>query len=140
HASKRADYEGIAQQMIHQSVVDVVMGGGHPYYNTDGVRHATPEGFHRVGGRETWEAVLAGAAGGDADGDGSPDPWTLVDAQQGFQDLMSGPTPKRVLGVAPTATTLQLERSGDPLAAPFDIPFSIGMPTLTEMTRGALNV
>lgn len=140
HASRRADYQGIAQQMILKSAVDVIMGGGHPSYNTDGVRQATAEAFHTVGGLETWEAIRAGKAGGDANGDGCPDPWTLVESREDFQDLMSGPTPRRVIGIAPTATTLQLERSGDPLAAAFETPFSAGMPTLAEMTSGALNV
>lgn len=140
HASRRADYQGIAQQMILKSAVDVIMGGGHPYYNTDGVRQATAEAFHTVGGLETWEAIRAGKAGGDSDGDGCSDPWTLVESREDFQDLMSGPTPRRVIGIAPTATTLQLERSGDPMAAAFETPFSTGMPTLAEMTLGALNV
>jgi len=38
------------------------------------------------------------------------------------------------------ATTLQEERGGNRLAEPYSVPRNSGVPTLSEMTRGALNV
>lgn len=140
HAPQRSSRQQIAQQMLIESGVDVIMGTGNPLYNGDAVRLATPESFANVGGAETWEALLAGKVGGDADGDGTPDPWKVIETRKAFQELMSGPAPKRVLGAAPTCSTLQLERSGDPQAPAFSVPFAPDMPTLAEMTVGALNV
>lgn len=140
HAPKRGHVDQIAQEMLHHSSVDVIMGGGHPHYDADAVLQATPESFSNVGGAKTWEGLKAGTVGADADGDGVADPWKLIDRRAEFQELMSGPTPKRILGVAPTKSTLQLERSGDPLAPAFSVPISPDIPTLSEMTVGALNV
>jgi alkaline phosphatase len=140
HAPRRSNREQIVQQMVNESSVDVIMGGGNPLYSADAVLLATPESFANVGGMKTWEDLKAGKVGGDADGDGVPDPWKVVETRKGFQELMSGPVPKRVLGAAPTSSTLKLQRSGDPQAPPFSVPFVPAMPTLAELTAGALNV
>ncbi len=140
HAPQRASRLEIVQQIVNDSAVDVVMGTGNPLYSSDAVLLATPETFDTVGGPETWEALKAGTAGGDADGDGTPDPWKLIQTRKEFQELMAGPTPKRIFGVAPSCSTLQANRSGDRQAPAFTVPFAPEMPTLTELTVGALNV
>jgi alkaline phosphatase len=140
HAPQRGNTQQIAERMIVGSSVDVIMGAGHPLYDASGVLQATPDGLQYVGGPVTWDLLQKGEAGGDADGDGEPDRWTLVDTREGFQRLMSGEAPKRVLGVAPTRTTLQLERPGDPQAPAFAVPFNPNVPTLSEMAMGAINV
>jgi alkaline phosphatase len=48
--------------------------------------------------------------------------------------------PARVLGLAQVYSTLQQERGGDGNAAPYGIPPNKNVPTLEEMTKGALNV
>ncbi len=93
-----------------------------------------------MGDQVTWDALVAGTAGGDADGDGVADPWTLIQTRAEFQALMSGPTPKRVLGTAQVYQTLQQGRSGDAMADPYVVPRTETVPTLTEMTVAALNV
>ena len=122
------------------SAADVVMGAGHPWYDANGVLKATPNTFDYVGGQATWDALVAGTAGGDADGDGDADPWTLIQTRAEFQSLMSGPTPDRVLGTAQVYQTLQQGRSGDGFADPYVVPQIESVPTLTEMTLAALNV
>jgi alkaline phosphatase len=140
HNPHRNNYEAIAKEMVHLSAADVVMGAGHPWYDASGNLKTTPNTFRYVGGQTTWDALIAGTAGGDADGDGIADPWTLVQTRAEFQSLMSGPTPKRVLGTAQVFETLQQGRGGDAYADPYMVPRIETVPTLTEMALAALNV
>ena len=140
HNSSRNNYAQIAQEMINASAVDCIMGCGHPYYNTDGDFTTRPSTFKYVGGQTTWDALVAGTAGADADGDSIDDPWTLIQSRAEFQALADGNTPKRVCGIAQVHKTLQQERSGDDHADPYVVPLTETVPTLEEMTNAALNV
>jgi alkaline phosphatase len=140
HNVNRDNYDAIGQEMVNLSGAEVIMGAGHPWYDADGVYKTAPNTFKYVGGQATWEALVAGTAGGDADGDGVPDPWTLVQTRAEFQSLMSGPTPKRLLGTAQVYQTLQQGRGGDAFADPYVVPRIESVPTLEEMTLAALNV
>lgn len=139
HHGHRDDFETIARQMLLESAVEVIMGGGHPWFDDSGLPRTVPC-YQYVGGKSVWEALLLGAAGSDADAGGRCDPWALVQTEAGFAALMSGPTPRRVLGLAPVARTLQQARAGDPCAAPYAVPVVEGVPTLAQMTTAALNV
>ena len=140
HKLSRNNYKQIAQEMIYESAVDVIMGCGHPWYDADGNRIDSPNTFKYVGGETTWDNLVAGTAGGDADGDGVDDPWTLIQTRAEFIALASGATPDRVAGVVQVYKTLQQGREGDGYAAPYDVAQNESVPTLEEMTRGALNV
>lgn len=142
HNVSRNNYEEIAREMLFESAVEVIMGAGHPLYAG---MSATPMpadevNYKFVGGEEAWVALIARDAGADCDGDGKGDPWILIEGREDFQKLASGPTPKRVCGIARVETTLQQKRFGDKHAAPFEVPFNKGVPTLAEMTAAALNV
>lgn len=155
HNASRGNLEAIAKEMLCDSAADVVMGAGHPWYDGDGKPAKGydgknwPEGldakaYKWVGGPDLWKQVLAGTVGGDADGDGKPDPWTVIQSREEFQKLMTGPTPKRVLGMAPVAESLQIKRTPvddnpkDDVAG--QTPLLQCEPTLAEMSRAALNV
>jgi alkaline phosphatase len=140
HNVHRDNYEAIGVDMVNVSAADVVMGAGHPCYDSDGVPNGCTNPYHYVGGQATWDALVAGTAGGDSDGDGVADPWTLIQTRAEFQALMSGPTPKRVLGTAQVYETLHQRRSGDAYADPYVVPRSESVPTLTEMVLAALNI
>jgi alkaline phosphatase len=140
HNISRNNYAEIGQEMIYDSRVDVIMGCGHPWYDADGNRKGTANTFKYVGGEDTWNDLVAGDAGGDADGDGIDDPWLLVQERDMFRALMVGPTPKRVVGVAQVYQTLQQGRSGNDTADPYFVPLIESVPTLEEMTRAALNI
>jgi alkaline phosphatase len=139
HNVFRDDYGGIAREMINLSAADVIMGAGHPWYDNDGMPLTSPD-YTYVSDAATWDALVAGTAGDDADGDGDFDPWTLIQTRAEFQSLMNGPTPSRVMGVAQVNMTLQLLRSGDSLADPYAVPITQSVPTLVEMTKAALNI
>ena len=136
---KRKNYAEIGAAMITASAVDVIMGPGHPLFDKQGRSDSRPD-FKYVGGRDVWQDVLDGTALSDADGDGIPDPWNLIEDRQAFQDLAAGQTPRRVLGIPRIRKTLQQERDGDSQAAPGVVPTIPTVPTLVEMTRAALNI
>jgi len=140
HNSSRNNYEQIGRQMIRRSALEVIMGCGNPAFNDSAKPTTGPLDYKYVGGKRTWDGLLQGKAGADADGDGLPDPWTLIQTREQFQKLDTGPAPKRLLGVAQAATTLQAYRKGDAKAAPYAVPPNPNVPTLAEMTRAALNV
>ncbi len=141
HNQSRGNYTDIANEMILTSAVDVIMGAGHPEYDATGAVLDSGDYNHTyVGGSTTWDALRAGTAGGDADGDGTDDPWTLIETKTAFVDLIADTTPPaRVIGVPPVRKTLQYKRSGTS-TVPYDVPFLAGVPSLEQMTRGALNV
>ncbi len=145
HDRSRGKYEEISKEMIERSAVDVIMGCGHPDFDTNGkpIPEDVEKAYRYVGGPDTWAKVVAGTAGADCDGDGTPDPWTLVQTRAGFDALQTGETPKRVLGVVPVQTSLQVERAVDDNPAddtPFQDPFLDTSPTLAELSLAALNV
>jgi alkaline phosphatase len=53
---------------------------------------------------------------------------------------MSGQTPDRVFGLAEVRRTLQADRGGLLTAAAYVVPIVQTVPTLVEMTAGAINV
>jgi alkaline phosphatase len=149
HADKRSSYKEIGREMFTQSKVDVIMGTGNPWFDTDGKLIAklgekgeisSEQSADYIGGADILLGLLSGTIANDADGDGQPDAWSLVNTRDGFQRLMTGDTPKRVVGIAPVSSTLQQERDGDEKAAAGAVPFTETVPTLAEMTRGAINV
>ncbi len=85
HQPSRQDYESIAKEMVYGSKTDVVMGAGNPWFDNDGNPKTTPNTYKYVGGQTTWDQLVAGTAGGDADGDGIADPWTLIQKRSDFQ-------------------------------------------------------
>jgi alkaline phosphatase len=155
HNRSRGNYAEIAQEMLLKSGLEVVMGAGHPWFSNDGQKTVTqdgnslPEGlpeqkYRYVGGSDLWRQLLSGTAASDCDGDGQPDPWSLVQSRDEFKKLGEGDTPKRVAGVAQAEATLQQRRTSAigkvEDETPGQTPLLENMPTLTEMTRAAINV
>jgi alkaline phosphatase len=140
HNASRNNYAEIANEMINDSATDVIMGAGSPLYDDTGAP-VTPTQYKYVGGIDTWNALVNGTAGGDADGDGDADPWKLIQSKFQFERLAHmKKAPARVCGTARAATTLQQSRDGDGYAAPYTVPMNANVPDLRTMTKGALNV
>ena len=144
HNISRYNYADMAQEMITQSAIDVIMGCGHPIYGNNSIKLSSDFDYKYVGNRSIWNKLIAGTIGGDADGDNIADPWTLIQEKQEFQNLAQGDTPKRVIGIAQAQTTLQEQRWFSPAAnstePPYKIPFNRNVPTLEMMAKAALNV
>jgi len=137
HNISRDNFGQIAEEMIYDSALDVIMGTGHPAYNNNGGQRR-PANFTYFGKSQTFLDVFNGTAGADADG--IDDPWVFISTLQEFRDLAAGPAPKRLFGLPQVFETLQQRRSGSTKAAPFQVPLTATVPALDEMTRAALNV
>ncbi len=158
HHRVRTDYPGIARQMLLDSQCDLIMGCGNPMYDDNGMQmKGSWKDARYVGDSVLWVQFLEGSGKAisftvqgkkktvrDIDGDGFPDPWTVVDDLQGFRALIQDASPKRVLGCAPVYSTLQQARkmqNGETKdSPPFISPLISTVPTLSEMAAGALNI
>lgn len=136
HNISRNNYVEIAQEMIAGDA-DVIMGCGHPYFNNnhEPITPSSPNDWKYVGGEVQWNDLV----------DGNTD-WTLIQSRLEFQSLMTDPNPPaRVCGTAQCRSTLQQKRTTvlgevpNGTAPPYSAPLN-DVPTLEEMTRGALNV
>jgi alkaline phosphatase len=139
HNESRGNYEQLAAVMIRESILEVIMGCGHPFYNDDGNLRSEAK-YKYIGGEEIWNSLEDGTMSNDSDGDGNPDHWILIQDQIEFQNLMTGPTDKRIIGIPKVGATLQMARSGDEAKEPYSVPFTENVPTLQEMTKAAINV
>jgi alkaline phosphatase len=127
HNASRNDYNGLAKEMI-DSELDVIMGGGHPYY-TDA--HTTRPANHTWISQDDFARVSEGET-----------PFSFIDAKGDFEALATAEeTPERVFGLAQVAETLQYNRPGleNDTVLPGTDPLN-DVPALETMTRGALNV
>ena len=138
HAPSRKDSEAIAQEIINESALDLLIGAGHPWYDDDHQKKAEAS-YGKVGGETLWKSIETGTAGADADGDGIADPWTMLDNFTGFDTKTGAALPKRLLGVLPVNTTLQFNRGGDEKADAYSVPRTKNLPDMATLMRGALN-
>jgi alkaline phosphatase len=144
HDVSRDNYVAIAREMIDSSNCEVIMGCGHPEYNYNGVYVApsSENSYRYVGGSAKWNQLRAGTAG---QANGHPSPWTLIETRAQFQNLITNANPPaRICGTVRVAETLQQKRTpteaGNSFTPPYTVPLLTTVPTLAEMTRGALNV
>ena len=151
HHSSRNDVDVLAEDMIRNSTLDVLMAPGHPWFDDDGKQigglgddpFKTQGDYKRTGGEPLWREIIAGTVGNDGNGDGTPDPWTLIQTFDGFKALTGQDTPSRVLGIVPVASTLQGNRGSDEdkkAEQDYATPQTPNMPDLALMVEGALNV
>lgn len=158
HNVTRINYSQIARDMILKSRCNVIMGCGNPQYDDNGVLQTGKwKDAKYVADSSFWAQFVAGSGkrinfgvnGGsytvsDCDGDKKPDPWTVIQDAEDFGKIMTGPTPKRVLGCPKIYSTLQQSRSmqngENKDTPPFVTPFVSTVPSLSEMALGAINV
>jgi alkaline phosphatase len=140
HNVNRNNYADIANEMIYQSALEVIMGCGAPDYDNNGNPAALNSKY--VGGDATFNDLTSDykVTGADANKDGDTDDWKVIRSRADFQAMASGETPARVIGLPYVYTTLQQARSGDGYADPYEVPMIEKVPTLEEMTKAALNV
>ncbi|MEL6723652.1 MAG: alkaline phosphatase [Pseudomonadota bacterium] len=134
HNISRNNYAEIFNEMV-ASELDVIMGGGHPYFDASGnaVDPEDDSAFRYVGGQETL-AALTSETGLNG--------FTFIDSKADFEALASGSSvPERVVGIAQTESTLQAGREDLPSAdTPSGMAYNPIVPDLATMSLGALNV
>lgn len=150
HNVTRNNYPEIAKEMLLDSRLDVIIGCGHPFYDEKGMPLSSAKTYKYVGDSLIWNGLKEGRIKfnlgkeiktlKDADGDGKPDKWTLIENRSDFQKYMHAPAPRRLLGVAKNINTLQESRDGDLNADPFVVPLNSNVPSLDEISLTALNV
>lgn len=153
HRASRSDYEGIAQDMITNSHLDVILGAGHPLFDNNGVAISTEEVhdslgnvisttpyYDYVGGAPLYEQLKAGTA---KNLDGS---WTFIESLNDFEHyatLSSDSLPDRLIGIAPVHYTLQSSRGNGPTSSDTIVgehPKNATVPDLKTMSQIALNL
>ncbi|MGD9126491.1 MAG: alkaline phosphatase [Planctomycetia bacterium] len=119
HNYDRNDFSGIANEMIYNSDLDVIMGVGDPTVSGE---------YKYVGGTSTWADIT------DANGANG---FTFVNTVTDFKALANGTypggTPGKVLGVAHATSTLNEQYKPSPNNETV-------VPRLETMSKGALNV
>ncbi|MBN1403098.1 MAG: alkaline phosphatase [Opitutales bacterium] len=135
HNFSRNNYAEIANEMLEGGWLDVIMGAGNPDYDDNGALKATAGNAKYVGGSDTWAALKAGT---------HTKGWTLIQSKEEFEAVAAGTLlPKKLVGTAQAATTLQQSRSGGNVKHDaFDsaYPLNSNVPDLATMSVGALNV
>ncbi|MBN1159107.1 MAG: alkaline phosphatase [Bacteroidales bacterium] len=151
HNPNRNNYAEIANEMIIDSKLSVIIGCGAPDFDND-AQPSEPSDYSYVGGESTWDGLNQGSTlfatatihGNhtvqDINGNEIPDPWTLVRDSIDFVNLASGKTPLRLIGIPKTGTTLNQGRNRSAEPEAYEIPFNQNVPSLSDMTMAALNV
>jgi alkaline phosphatase len=144
HIDNRNDYFTIADMLLYESALDAIISTGAPDYDQDGnpVDPYTYEHETDYISLDTWADIADGSVlGADADGDSVPDEWTVIRTLAEFQDMATGPTPSRVLGIPQVHETMQMKRTGgNGSEDAYVIPLTPDMPNLADMSKAALNV
>ncbi|WP_058555359.1 alkaline phosphatase [Thiohalocapsa sp. ML1] len=139
--SSRNHYGEISRQMVNGGDLDLIMGGGNPLYDGDGIARTTPAYANETGtgggyiAKSVWDSLTDGSAG-----------WQFVQDKADFDALADGTlalTGQPFIGVPKVSGTLQYGRTeavqGSDLSTPSRVAFNPNVPTLETMTRGALN-
>ncbi|CAK9885790.1 MAG: Alkaline phosphatase 3 [Candidatus Erwinia impunctatus] len=130
HNASRNKYEEIAQEAINSGQASVIMGSGHPFYDSDGQRTEpkNDKAYRYVGGKATWEKLVANET-----------PYAHIETKADFEALAEGRLDlkgkSKVVGTAQNNATLQFNRSG---VAGGNL--LTNQPDLATMTKGALNI
>ena len=158
HNKTRTHYSELATYMLFSSRCDLIMGCGNPEFDDNGNSLSGAwKSSKYVADSMLWLSLKSGSGiqtsfiikdkiyqVTDVSGDRIPDPWTLITSEKDFRKLMSGKTPKRVLGIPEVYSTLQQNRdfgkNETKNSPPFLKPLNPNLPTLAEMVRGGLNV
>ena len=123
HDTDRDDYRNIARDQLNSKLA-VVMGAGHPWYTDNHNKRSS--GRYTYLYQSDYLKLKAGRTG-----------FRFLSALSSFDRLTRGEAPARVFGIARVASTLQQQRSGVTSRPGAQLN---PVPTLTTMTKGALNV
>ncbi len=137
----RNNYGEISKEMINNPAVDLIMGGGNPYYDSNGNLRVTPVFAPETGtgsgymSQNAWNTV------------NDPNKFQLLQTKSDFEALADGSlalTGKKIMGLPQVYDTLQYSRNGAVVGMDSSNPsgekYINSVPTLATMTKGAINV
>ncbi|MCG6201787.1 alkaline phosphatase [Psychromonas antarctica] len=139
----RNNYEAIGHDMLTQGEADLIMGAGHPQFDSDGKLRTTANFEYKYINAEDWASLNSGIltpAGSDTS-------WSLIDNKADFESLANNTASSEVLtgplfGLVPVGYTLQQGRTctaGKNEHVAFDCDMTATVPSLQTMTQGAIN-
>jgi alkaline phosphatase len=126
HHPDRNEYGAIATQML-ESDVDVIIGGGHPYYDNNGLKINNPN-YEKFGSEDNWNKARANYKGR-----------VFVETKEDFEKYSKGNAPEKLFGIPQVFETLQYNRDNDDIAEPFAYEYNDNVPTLETLTLVGLN-
>jgi len=130
HNKSRDNFSKIANEMIYESGLDVIMGAGHPLYDNDAAR--TRANYDYVGGAQTWADIT------DSNGANG---FRFIESKADFETLAAGKVlHTKYLGIATVRETLQQKRKGSQLQDVKTATYNAQVPSLAAMSLAALNV
>lgn len=129
HNISKENYKQIANQMIYNTGLDVIIGTGHPAYDNNG--KPLPKNKWKakyVGGLDTYDQLLNAATDRG---------WIFLDGKSDFQALADNtfPASGRIIAIARTHETLQQKRSGKGMGN-----LNQNVTDLATMARAAVNL
>jgi alkaline phosphatase len=134
----RNNYHEIAEQMLSNPDLDLIMGGGDPRYTSNGTLRSTPNQTYMT--VDQLNRLIANDPAYNR---------TLISSVDEFRAMADGTAipDGRVIGLAQTGDTLQANRNRPADSANISVergnasgvPFNENVPTLVEMTKGAIN-
>jgi len=135
HNESRTNRTDVAAEMFRAGILDVIAGTGNPDYDDDGDPRGSP--LYEWIGEDLWAELEAGTFRFD---DGTA--WQLLQDRAEIVAAGTGdPAAARLAMIAEAYTSHQFNRSGAEPATelPFSVPKLETSPTLTELSRAALN-
>lgn len=144
HTAARDSYDEIFRQMTAENGLTVVLGAGHPLYDSKGA--PLPEekrDFKKVGGIETWEEIVS---------EQGRNGYTFIDTLRDFEKLAQtkdkSELPQKVIGIARITGGIPPIDGGPSVCPPVEEVIekvldgyqTREMPTLSTMSLAALNV
>ena len=127
HNKNRNNYTEIAEEMVG-SDLNVIMGAGHPEFDDNAQKVGAPN--YKYISEDSFKSLRDGSAG-----------WEFAENTADFEKWAEGnvEADKKYFGLAPVATTLQQNRSGDAKAKEPGTDPKNDIVDLPTMTNGALN-
>ncbi|MFW5851497.1 MAG: alkaline phosphatase, partial [Bacteroidota bacterium] len=145
----RLEYDDISRQLIIESKIDVLIGADHPEYSENAQLMSSGD-YDNMGGEEFWNDITNGALTysiptksgwtdvQDCTGDGTPDPWTLIEDSADFAYFIEHDTLDRMLGIMKVGYSSQVRRTGiNNQEIHFD-DWNRNVPELWQTSRAAL--
>ncbi len=130
HNASRNEYAALGKEIVESGLATVIMGAGHPGFDTDGkpVAPADEKAYRFVGGKEIWDRLVAGET-----------VYRHIETKADFEALADGSLDlagkEKLLGTVQNGLTTQFNRAGVGMGDKLE-----NQPDLSTMAEGALQL